>query len=128
MRVASESYFTIVHSFYYGTRAKALKALFFVRKVIQNGWGRDMLLNFLDTDLYEREGKAITNFSKTLPSLQSDLAQQATKDPYVFNFFTMTEAYYQAWRQIAIWGPWNTIFRGWTMVPSSIGMSFLSAR
>ncbi len=69
------------------------KAIFFVRKVIRNGWGRDVLLNFLDTDLYEREGKAITNFSKTLPALQSDLAQQTTKDPYVFNFFAITEAY-----------------------------------
>ena len=69
------------------------KALFFVRKVIENGWGRDVLLNFLGTDLYERQAKAITNFSKTLPALQSDLAQQTTKDPYVFNFLTMTEDY-----------------------------------
>ena len=69
------------------------KALFFVRKVIENSWGRDMLLNFLSTDLYERQAKAITNFSKTLPALQSDLAQQTTKDPYVFNFLTMTEDY-----------------------------------
>ena len=52
-----------------------------------------MLLNFLSTDLYERQAKAITNFSKTLPALQSDLAQQPTKDPYVFNFLTMTEDY-----------------------------------
>ncbi|MDE6079323.1 MAG: PDDEXK nuclease domain-containing protein [Duncaniella sp.] len=69
------------------------KALFFVRKVIENNWGRDMLLNFLGTDLYERQAKAITNFSNTLPVLQSDLAQQVTKDPYVFNFLTMTEDY-----------------------------------
>lgn len=69
------------------------KALFFVRKVIENNWGRDMLLNFLSTDLYERQAKAVTNFGKTLPALQSDLAQQATKDPYVFNFLTMTEDY-----------------------------------
>lgn len=71
----------------------AKKALFFVRKVIENNWGRDMLLNFLSTDLYERQAKAVTNFGKTLPALQSDLAQQATKDPYVFNFLTMTEDY-----------------------------------
>lgn len=69
------------------------KALFFVRKVIENNWGRDMLLNFLSTDLYERSGKTISNFSQTLPALQSDLAQQVTKDPYVFNFLTMTEHY-----------------------------------
>ncbi|MEE0950977.1 MAG: DUF1016 N-terminal domain-containing protein [Paludibacteraceae bacterium] len=51
------------------------KAWFFVRKACQNNWGRDMLLNFMDTDLYEREGKAISNFSTALPETQSDLAQ-----------------------------------------------------
>ena len=69
------------------------KALFFVRKTIENNWGRDMLLNFLKTDLYERSGKAISNFNSTLPTLQSDLAQQITKDPYVFDFFAITENY-----------------------------------
>ena len=75
------------------SKGDAKKALFFVRKVIENSWGRDVLLNFLGTDLYERQAKAITNFSKTLPAPQSDLAQQTTKDPYVFNFLTMTEDY-----------------------------------
>lgn len=75
------------------SKGDAKKALFFVRKVIENSWGRDVLLNFLGTDLYDRQEKAITNFSKTLPALQSDLAQQTTKDPYVFNFLTMTEDY-----------------------------------
>lgn len=69
------------------------KALFFVHKVIENSWGRDVLLNFLGSELYERQAKAITNFSKTLPTPQSDLAQQTTKDPYVFNFLTMAENY-----------------------------------
>ena len=58
------------------------KALFFVRKTWENNWGRDALLNWLDTDLYGRDGKAITNFQSTLPAVQSDLAQQITKDPY----------------------------------------------
>ena len=49
------------------------KALFFVRKTWENNWGRDILLNWLDTDLYERDGKAITNFQSTLPAVQSDL-------------------------------------------------------
>ena len=43
------------------------KALFFVRKTWENNWGRDALLNWLDTDLYERDGKAVTNFQSTLP-------------------------------------------------------------
>lgn len=74
-------------------KGDAKKALFFVRKVIENSWGRDVLLNFLGTDLYERQAKALTNFRKTLPAPQSDLAQQTTKDPYVFNFLAMTEEY-----------------------------------
>lgn len=74
-------------------KGDAKKALFFVHKVIENSWGRDVLLNFLGTDLYERQAKALTNFSRTLPAPQSDLAQQATKDPYVFNFLAMTEDY-----------------------------------
>ena len=69
------------------------KALFFVNQVIQNNWSRAVLLNFLDTDLYERQGKAITNFYLTLPAMQSDLAQEITKDPYKFDFITLTQSY-----------------------------------
>lgn len=69
------------------------KALFFVNQVIQNGWSRAVLLNFLDTDLFERQGKAITNFKQTLPEIQSDLAQEITKDPYKFDFITLTQSY-----------------------------------
>lgn len=69
------------------------KALFFTNQVIQNGWSRAVLLNFLDTDLYERHGKAITNFKNTLPPAQSDLAQEITKDPYNFDFITLTQSY-----------------------------------
>lgn len=69
------------------------KALFFVRKAWENNWGRDALLNWLDTDLYERDGKAITNFKSTLPSIQSDLAQQITKDPYQFDFLNIREKF-----------------------------------
>lgn len=69
------------------------KALFFVHKTKENNWSRAVLLNFLDTDLYEREGKAITNFKATLPALDSDLAQQMTKDPYCFDFLTLSQQY-----------------------------------
>jgi len=69
------------------------KALFFVRKTWENNWGRDALLNWLDTDLYERDGKAITNFQATLPAVQSDLAQQITKDPYQLDFLNLKEKY-----------------------------------
>lgn len=69
------------------------KARFFVQQVIQNNWSRAVLLNFLDTDLYDRQGKAITNFKMTLPAEQSDLAQEITKDPYNFDFITLTQSY-----------------------------------
>lgn len=67
------------------------RALFFIGKTIENGWSRNVLLNFLDTDLYERQGKAITNFTKTLPSPLSDLAQEMTRDPYVFDYAQVRE-------------------------------------
>lgn len=55
------------------------KAIFYVKKTIENNWSRAVLLNFLDTGLYERQGKAVSNFKKTLPVIQGDLAQQMTK-------------------------------------------------
>ena len=69
------------------------KALFYVKKTLENNWSRDVLLNLLDTDLYERQGKAVTNFALTLPAEQSDLAQAMTKDPYRFDFLTLREKY-----------------------------------
>lgn len=71
----------------------AKKALFFVHQTYVNNWSRAVLLNFLDTDLYERQGKATTNFKFTLPKANSDLAQQTLKDPYCFDFLTMREKY-----------------------------------
>ena len=69
------------------------KALFYVHKTIENNWSRAVLLNFLSTDLYERQGKAVTNFALTLPAPQSDLAQAVTRDPYNFDFLTIRERY-----------------------------------
>lgn len=69
------------------------KALFYVRKTLENGWSRAVLLNFLDTDLYERQGKAVSNFDLTMPEGDSDLAQEITKDPYNFDFLTLTDRY-----------------------------------
>lgn len=69
------------------------KALFFVRQTVENGWSRDVMLNFISTDLYERQGKALTNFKRTLPDETSDLAQELTKDPYNFAFTGVTGKY-----------------------------------
>ena len=74
-------------------KGNAEKALFYVHQTVENGWSRNMLLNFMDSDLYERQGKALTNFSKTLPDETSDLAQELTKDPYDFAFTGITGRY-----------------------------------
>lgn len=67
--------------------------LWYVKKIIENGWSRNTLSIWIDSDLYRRQGKAITNFSNTLPTPQSDLASQTLKDPYLFNFLSLTENY-----------------------------------
>ena len=63
--------------------------LWYAQQIIENGWSRSMLCLWIKSDLYSRQGKAITNFKAVLPDLDSDLAQQALKDPYVFDFLTM---------------------------------------
>lgn len=69
------------------------KAMFYVHQTIENGWSRSMLLNFISTDMYERQGKALTNFKNTLPEVTSELAQELTKDPYNFAFTGITLPY-----------------------------------
>lgn len=69
------------------------KALFYIRQTIEHNWSRAVLQNLLDTDLYERQGKAISNFSQTIPSPQGDLAQELTKDPYSFDFLAIRQKY-----------------------------------
>ncbi len=69
------------------------EALFYVQKTIKNGWSRAMLMNFMDADLYHAQGKSINNFDKLLPDVQSDLAKETLKDPYNFDFLTLTENY-----------------------------------
>ena len=68
-------------------------ALFYVRETVKNGWSRAVLLNFLDTKLHERQGKAVSNFAVALPEADSDLAQEVTKDPYCFDFIALTPKY-----------------------------------
>ena len=69
------------------------EALFYVKKTIENGWSRAVLTHQIESKLYERTGKSITNFDKTLPKSQSDLAKEMLKDPYCFDFLTTREAY-----------------------------------
>lgn len=61
----------------------------YIRQTIENGWSRSILTMQIESDLYNRQGKAVTNFSQTLPAPQSDLARNILKDPYVFDFLTL---------------------------------------
>jgi predicted nuclease of restriction endonuclease-like (RecB) superfamily len=63
--------------------------LWYARATVQNGWSRNVLVHWIESDLHERQGKAQTNFEKTLPALQSDLARETLKDPYSFQFLTI---------------------------------------
>jgi len=72
---------------------KIEEALYYVQQTIQYGWSRSVLTHQIESQLYEREGKALSNFSTTLPSPQSDLANQMLKDPYNFDFLTMTKRF-----------------------------------
>jgi predicted nuclease of restriction endonuclease-like (RecB) superfamily len=69
------------------------EAIFYVQKTLDNNWSRNVLEHQIDGRLYERQGKAITNFQVKLPEPQSDLAAQTLKDPYNFDFLTMREEY-----------------------------------
>ncbi|MCF7799832.1 PDDEXK nuclease domain-containing protein, partial [Candidatus Babeliales bacterium] len=63
--------------------------IWYAKKAIEHGWSRSILEMQIESNLHLRQGKAITNFSKTLPVPCSDLAQQSLKDPYVFDFLTL---------------------------------------
>ena len=76
------------------TKCKTVhEALFYVQKTIENGWSRSVLMNFLDVDLYSAQGKSLNNFPRLLPETQSDLANEILKDPYNFDFITLTEKF-----------------------------------
>ncbi|HCV42354.1 MAG TPA: DUF1016 domain-containing protein [Bacteroidetes bacterium] len=69
------------------------EALFYVHNTIAHGWSRSVLVHQMESGLFQREGRSVNNFALTLPPPQSDLAKQTIKDPYVFDFLSMTEEY-----------------------------------
>ena len=74
------------------TKCKCVdEALFYVQNTLIHGWSRSVLTHQLESELWQRKGKAITNFSAALAPAQSDLAQETLKDPYVFDFLALTE-------------------------------------
>lgn len=61
----------------------------YIREAIQYGWSRNVLVHQIESGLYRRQGKALTNFVQALPAPQSELAQQIIKDPYNFDFLSL---------------------------------------
>ena len=66
------------------------EALYYVQQTQAHGWSRSVLTHQIESGLYQREGRALTNFAQTLPAPQSELAAQLLKDPYVFDFLSLT--------------------------------------
>jgi predicted nuclease of restriction endonuclease-like (RecB) superfamily len=69
------------------------EALYYVQNTMLHNWSRSVLVHQIESGLYQREGKSNNNFAVTLPKPQSDLANQTLKDPYIFDFLTMTKEY-----------------------------------
>lgn len=69
------------------------EALYYVQNTITHGWSRSVLVHQIESGLFQREGRSVNNFSLTLPAPQSDLAKQSIKDPYVFDFLSMTKEF-----------------------------------
>jgi predicted nuclease of restriction endonuclease-like (RecB) superfamily len=63
----------------------------YIRATIENGWSRNVLVHQIESGLYHRQGKAPSNFTRTLPAPQSELAEQIVKGPYNFEFLTLSK-------------------------------------
>ena len=66
--------------------------LWYARQAVEHGWSRNVLAHQIESGLHRRQGKALTNFARTLPPPQSDLAQELVKDPYSFDFLALGPA------------------------------------
>lgn len=69
------------------------EALFYIKGTIREGWSRNALMNCIKADLYHNKGSAVTNFDMLLPSSQSKLAQEITKETYDLGFITLPPEY-----------------------------------
>jgi predicted nuclease of restriction endonuclease-like (RecB) superfamily len=63
----------------------------YIQKTSENGWSRNVLVHQVESSLYRRQGKALDNFAQLLPPPDSDLTRHLLKDPYNFDFLTLTQ-------------------------------------
>lgn len=66
-----------------------------MEQTLANGWSRNVLTLMIESEAHRRTGKAVGNFDRQLPAPQSDLVQQMLKDPYIFDFLTLDEPFYE---------------------------------
>ena len=69
------------------------EALFYIHKVVEEGWSRSLLENKISVKLFQAQGAAVTNFEQTLPAPQNMFAKEILKDPYHFDFLSMKSEY-----------------------------------
>lgn len=69
------------------------EALFYIHKVVEEGWSRSLLENKISAKLFQAQGSAVTNFEQTLPAPQNMFAKEILKDPYHFDFLSMKSEY-----------------------------------
>jgi predicted nuclease of restriction endonuclease-like (RecB) superfamily len=65
----------------------------YMQKVLENGWSKDILSLMIKSEVHKREGNLVSNFKEVLPKNDSDLVQQSFKDPYLFDFMSITEPF-----------------------------------
>lgn len=67
--------------------------VWYIQKTAENSWSHSVLVHQIESGLYERQALApkVSNFQDRLPSPQSELALQAMKDPYIFDFIPFRE-------------------------------------
>lgn len=65
----------------------------YIGKILENGWSKDVLSLMIKSEIHKREAKLTSNFKNTIVSSDSDLVQQSFKDPYIFDFLTISEPF-----------------------------------
>jgi len=97
----SESFNTIKqipwgHHFLLLEKIKDIEIRFwYMQQILEQGWSRNVLIAMIKSNTHKRHGKITSNFKAHLPTPQSDLVQQALKDPYIFDFMTLEEPFHE---------------------------------
>lgn len=76
--------------------------LWYAQQAVEHGWSRNVMVAQIEMGLYERKGKAITNFAAKLPKPESEMAQQVLKDPYILDFLGLQEDFLEREMEEAI--------------------------